>query len=163
MLEHASPYMEHLGPESAEELGQWDDFVCSKLVNLGTAERALDTMKAGVVMYSDYSGMDFPREAARIAIPGLARHVGRDVPVVEHVRSCDWGDVQKRVLRAQSQQLSPNSCVFENIAQRLPKCVRHREITSILRRAGCVACVSTNASLLGDTHRAMVLQVCIWE
>ena len=43
------------GPESLEELGQWDTFVAKKIVELGSghAQRALQNMKDGLAVSTD--------------------------------------------------------------------------------------------------------------
>ncbi len=115
------------GPESLEELGQWDTFVAKKIVEFGSghAQRAMENMKFGLAVTTDYSGVDFPRESLRIVVPALAEAMGIDAaPAVHFLRSCDIGVRQQEVLLAQAKQGGAKGCVFGSITDRIPRGVR---------------------------------------
>ena len=115
-------FLENTGPQNLVELAMWDEFIVERLQHGGLAGRLAELLQKGVVMYSDYSGVDFPREAVRVFLPTFCGMMGIPCPSVEHVRSCDWGKVQVFVLKRSSGLLSGHrSCVFGDISERLPK------------------------------------------
>jgi len=116
------PFLENTGPQDLLELSRWDDFIVRRLHHGGLAGRCAELLSKGVVMYSDYSGIDFPREAVRVFVPAFFGIMGLPCPSVEHVRSCDWGKVQIYVLKRSSRLLGASrSCVFGDMSERLPK------------------------------------------
>ena len=120
-----SAFLENRGPESLIDLVRWDKFVIQRLIKHGICGRAADCLQHGCVMYSDYSGMDLPREAVRVAVPSMAKMLNIPEPQVVHVRSCDWDEVPLFVLKRQSRMLSNRSvCVFGDLSERVPEHMR---------------------------------------
>ena len=66
-------FFENQGPETIEELAQWDDRLIAHCRKLGLAARAMDTVRSGMLASTDYSGFDFPKEPVRIVVSALAR------------------------------------------------------------------------------------------
>ena len=61
-------------------------------------QRSREFLSNGVAFYSDYSGVDFPREAVRVLMPAAEHALGCDIGKVFHLRACDIGEVQQTVL-----------------------------------------------------------------
>ena len=93
----------------------------SKLQLVGLASQAMDAMSSGMLLSTDYSGFDFPKEAIRVAVAALEKAEGKCNPEIKFVRACDWGEVQQRVLKKQSEVIDGSACcVFKSINDRLP-------------------------------------------
>lgn len=116
-LASSSSFLCNRGPESKEELAAWDEHWLQALGPSRVA-RVLDTLRNGAVYTTDFSGMDFPKEALAI----IARAVACDreessQPLFRHVRSSDWGDLQRNVLVELSarETLGGTACVFGDL------------------------------------------------
>ena len=117
---HVGPaaFLENTGPQDLAELAKWDDFIVDVLRRAGLAGRVVEVLRSGAVMYSDYSGIDFPRESEKIIVPAVFKSLDIQCPIVEHVRSCDWGLVQLFALRRSSRLFSEcRSCVFGDLSE----------------------------------------------
>jgi hypothetical protein len=113
------------GPQSSDELADWPLQICESLCghnreDEGVSLRFKTHLTSGIVMYTDYSGMECPREALRLGILGLIQHHAWsfDSFPVQHSRMCDKDPLCLAVLDAIGQK--DDSCVFENILDRLP-------------------------------------------
>jgi hypothetical protein len=121
-----SSFLENTGPQTVEELSAWDDFLAKQIGNSGLGETALRLLKGGALMYTDYSGLDFPREAIRMCLPAVSSYLERDTPELHYVRACDWGNMQHEVLCKQSLLLDEGrGCVFRDLNDRLHPDMQH--------------------------------------
>jgi hypothetical protein len=103
-----------------EELSAWDEFLAQQIGTSGLGETALRLLRGGALMYTDYSGIDFPREAIRMSLPAVTSFLQRDIADVQYVRACDWGPLQHKALCKQSVLLDQGrSCVFKDLNDRL--------------------------------------------
>ena len=102
-------------PDSRERLANWDVAWAGRLRQSACRPR-LDTFFSRMVMMtSDYSGWDAPREAMRIFAPQVVAN-----PDVQFVRSCDWGSQQHKVLCVESTMFTEGSnCVFRDMQDRM--------------------------------------------
>ena len=87
----SSSFLENQGPETVEELARWDERLVSKLQLVGLASQAMDAMSSGMLLSTDYSGFDFPKEAIRVAVAALEKAEGKCNPEINFARACDWG------------------------------------------------------------------------
>lgn len=113
------------GPQSSDELADWPLQICESLCghnreDEGVSLRLKTHLTSGIVMYTDYSGMECPREALCLGILGLIQHHAWsfDSFPVQHSRMCGKDPLCLAVLDAIGQK--DDSCVFENILDRLP-------------------------------------------
>ena len=119
-----SSFLENIGPQSVEELWDWDKALGSRMQGAGLGNPAMDLLQHGLWTYSDFAGADFNNESLRIGIPGLAAAVGRPVPDVRHIRSSDWEEVQLFVFKKAAKMAGGSSCVFKDLSLRADKDVQ---------------------------------------
>ena len=123
------------GPATQAELADWPITMAEALTMSGKptdsekALRSLNLFCSGISMYTDYSGVDCPREAVRLGLHGLSlvnKWNIKDFNVV-FSRSCDNGCLQSRTLQHISSKFDHGqSCVFWDILDRLPEAARDR-------------------------------------
>lgn len=81
--------------------------------------KVLDTLRHGAVYTTDFSGMDFPKEALKIIAAALGRRESSP-QLFRHVRSSDWGDLQLHVLNELSRRADHGGtpCVLGDLTDR---------------------------------------------
>lgn len=116
------------GPQNAKELGDWPLWIARSLCvdSPGGKEvelRLQTHFSSGINMYTDYSGIDCPRESLRLGLAGLTKLLGWSFPAcVCHSRSSDKDPSCRAVLQHLAQE--DNGCVFGDILDRLPDWAR---------------------------------------
>lgn len=117
------------GPSSLECLFSWPRTTVQALdSDEGVRLRLL--MKSGIVVYSDYSGMDSYREALQLSMsaaverfgwPGFAGADGSMLSeAIQFVRASDNGRLQQKVLCKMSEEFDASqSCVLGDLRERL--------------------------------------------
>jgi len=115
------------GPSTTRDLFDWPSDLVKQIFldNVHGAGRELQfrsITQHGVHVYTDYSGMDCPREACRVLDQALQLHLPHYQETKFHfLRSCDFGVPQQAVLLAIARELDDNNtCVFSDINHRLP-------------------------------------------
>ena len=119
MWRRESSFLDNRGPESAEELGCWDDFVTNVLMEAGFFPQLSKNLGRGILVNSDFSGFDAPRESLRVMAAVLGANEkwpASSMPRVRFVRACDSGQSQQRCLQLQSEMLDEGAtCVFQDV------------------------------------------------
>ena len=116
----ASSFLESHGPETMDDLATWDSTYLAALKGTKEGRVLHDNLQRSLLVATDFSGFDAPRECCRLMSEALAREWNESVPVVRFVRSCDWGNLQQQVLMLESQVYDDGgACVFGNILDRL--------------------------------------------
>ncbi|CAE7239963.1 unnamed protein product [Symbiodinium sp. CCMP2456] len=119
------------GLRSQDDVVEWPLDVVSSLCGAGNEEcqlRLRNHVLKGMVLTTDYSGLDCPREALEMGVRAL-QHVMNIEPgaqVVHVGRTCDKGLLQKRVQVELAQSIEAvlqdhERCHFEDILHRLPQ------------------------------------------
>eukprot|EP00969_Alexandrium_andersonii_P079042 3486081-Alexandrium_andersonii.AAC.1 len=137
------------GPDSAADLFCYPLAIVRRLFDGDTdmhrsrISAMHEILRQGVKASSDYSGMDCPREAFRLANIALEMVLGK-VPYprplgggqhfFQMCRACDVGSTQCKVLIKLATSDEPSTCVFRDLQDRLPS-VAKQEIASILEAA----------------------------
>ena len=129
------------GIHSLEDMAEWPLDVASSLCaghdskNEELRLRLRNHMLAGLVLNTDYSGLDCPREALEMGVCALKHELGLELPdqVLRVGRTCDKGQLQKRVQvemarviaeangSSRESQAGQQHCHFEDILHRLPE------------------------------------------
>ena len=109
----ASSFLESDGPETIHELGAWDSRYLAALKGTKEGHILHQNLQRSLLVATDFSGFDAPRECCRVLSEALAREWNEPVPVVRFLRSCDWGKLQSQVFDDGA------ACVFGNILDRL--------------------------------------------
>ena len=115
------------GPETAEDLGNWPAAVVAGLISCRAEDeevalRLQSHLLAEIVVYTDYSGMDCPREALQLGFAALQKACGWQHPILaqlKFVRSCDISALAQKVLLELAEQ--QDGCVFQDMLARLPQ------------------------------------------
>ena len=101
-------------------LSSWDKGLANKAAESGLGARWVENLRHGLCVTTEFSGFDAPRECCRIMAKAVSTALATKEPVVQFVRSCDHGKIQKQCLMLQSDMLSGGSdCVFSGITDRL--------------------------------------------
>ena len=121
------------GIRSLKDLAEWPLDVATALCG-GNDEkneelrlRLRNHLLTGMILNTDYSGLDCPREAMEMGIQALKRVLDLEIPgsVLRVGRTCDKGAIQKRVqvelARSFDFEGGHQHCHFEDILHRLPK------------------------------------------
>lgn len=122
------------GPASAADLGRWPVEIAESLTATGLPNdtegmsRIEAWLRRGIVVYTDYSGVDCPKEAMELGLAGLQHVHGWDFsserhPPLRFARACDCDPLPQQILLSLAGADSPGgatSCVFSDIADRLP-------------------------------------------
>ena len=112
------------GPASIEELFSWPERCVERLDPFARA-RLSSHVRQGIIVYSDYSGIDMARESLELVIGALMKKAGDiyracDTGIWFH-RACDTGRSQRRVLVHVAKTCDGGqSCCFGNMLDRLP-------------------------------------------
>ena len=111
------------GPESCEDLGNWPATVVSALTSSEEDAEIVLRLRShvlrGMTVYTDYSGIDCPREALSLCLEALQAAQGWSVEApAKFVRSCDISSLAREVLLKHAQV--DGGCVFGDILGRLP-------------------------------------------
>ena len=118
---------QHLAPgvRKADELCEWPLDVVQSLCREDIDEEIKCRMRThlldGISLFTDYSGIDAPREALRLGFLGF-QHVLDMSSLPDPVwvgRTCDKGMIQKRVLIALSELEGGSQCHFDDVMHRL--------------------------------------------
>ena len=73
-----------------------------------------------ILVCTDYSGCDSPRESFRVCCPALSGALGQDLPMPFFLRSCVGGQSQQYILKRQSLAFTDGvQCLFTNILDRV--------------------------------------------
>lgn len=128
------------GPSTTIEMADWPLAAMRMLLVRGAdtdfqfKSRIESLFSKGVCFYSDFSGMDTPREAIRLGLEAYKIMFGEHIPGpgVRFARACDKSAVPLQVLSRISQDLdSCSSCVFVDLIHRLPSEAQERIKASI--------------------------------
>lgn len=104
------------GLAADEHIRDWDNRLVRSFRG-PEAKRLRTSLGSGVLGYTDYSGMDSPVDACRIAVGAVARSMGLPSLPVDFLRSSDVGVAQRLVLVQRSYKESDGqACVFEDLA-----------------------------------------------
>lgn len=123
------------GPVSSSELFEWPASIARSLVRSGSPEdeemrlRLRGVLSTGVLMYTDYSGIDAPRFATEYAMRGLEEELGMKFASspIKSLRTCDHGQLQTEFLIEISRGLDDSkSCHFRDLMDRLPPMAQQR-------------------------------------
>lgn len=69
-------------------MNAWDEQYAQIGMTAGFTQKACKMMcEGGMLLYTDYSGADFPKEALRVMVPALVAAAGCEAPCVRFVRS----------------------------------------------------------------------------
>lgn len=121
------------GPSTLEELLDWPMQIVQGIRSSGAPEdeelalRLQTNFAGGVKAYTDYSGMDCPKEAMRLGVLATEKSFGMTFPSppFTFVRASDKGLLQQRVLADLAQMDGePFSCLFGDLLERLPPAAR---------------------------------------
>ena len=125
LARRASSFLDTSGPQTAEQLGKWDETFVQRVLQEDVFSSVLmQNMGRGWLVSSDFSGYDAPKEGSRILVQALRKHVRnpKSIKDIRFVRACDMGEEQKQCLKMQSSlHESSASCVFSNVLDRLPE------------------------------------------
>ena len=112
------------GPQSVSDLSNWPLWIANVLTQSSPQDKEVELRLQshalnGLNMYTDYSGIDCPRESLRLGFAGLSKlHGWKSDKSVSHSRSSDKDPLRRQVLLDLA--ASDNGCVFGNIMDRLP-------------------------------------------
>ena len=121
------------GPTTRLALSEWPLTLAKCLLDSGNeldeeiCLRLLTLLQSKLVFYTDYSGLDCPRECMEYALSGLVKQLGWHLPhdCAKFTRTCDIGSLQTKVLTEISKKvLGGSSCHFDDILGRLPQVAR---------------------------------------
>lgn len=118
------------GPASVDELKEWPSALaralCGDSQDVEMMLRLETNLNRGTVWYTDYSGVDCVREAARLGLEGLKRQYGWDFsngpdPLL-FIRTCDK-DRNKNELCCEASRVldGGKACHFGDLISRLPQ------------------------------------------
>ena len=114
------------GPRSTDDLARWPSEVMQSLTSSceNDAEvllRLRTHFTRGVSLYTDYSGIDCPREALRLGLQAVSQQHGWELPPspVLFARSCDKDSLAQQVLCNLAE--GSGGCVFADLKDRLPR------------------------------------------
>ncbi|CAE7808729.1 unnamed protein product [Symbiodinium sp. CCMP2592] len=109
-----------MGPQSSDELLGWAQSYAGKLASLSCGSQLKENLCRGLLLSTDFSGLDAPRECLRCMLPALSEAFQTSFPEVVVARSCDVGKPQRDCLMLQSEMFHDGaSCVFTDILGRL--------------------------------------------
>ena len=117
------------GPQSRESLENWPLDLARGLFQSGEPEdeemmlRMMSHMQTTMVGYTDYSGVDAPRDALHGVLAGVQKIMGWPIgaETAKFVRTCDKGIVQTAVcVNHSKEQVASGCCHFLSIEDRLP-------------------------------------------
>ena len=104
------------GPNSIQELGQWDKTYAAVYKEHGLAARVVDNTKAGLLLYGDFSGYEAARECFRIFLPAVCAACNAPTPRWAWARSSDCDQLPQETLAWISVNLEGGRmCVFGDI------------------------------------------------
>ena len=112
------------GPQNVGDLANWPLDVAKGLTQFSPQDKEIEMrLKAhalnGLNVYTDYSGIDCPRECLRLGFAGLSKlHGWKTSNPVTHSRSSDMDSACRDVLLEYAKHDS--GCVFGNLLERLP-------------------------------------------
>ena len=122
MLRRDSSFMERQGPETLQELMQWDFRYANILANSRKISLLKENLSRGLLVGTDFSGYDAPRECMRVMMSALTSVLKVPLAAAKVVRSCDWSKPQQQCLMLQSENMDDGAaCVFQNVLDRLPE------------------------------------------
>ena len=120
MLRRDSSFLENMGPQSSDELLAWAQSYAEKLASLPCGRQLKENLSRGLLLSTDFSGLDAPRESLRCMVPALSEAFQTSFPEVVVARACDIGKPQRDCLMLQSELFHDGaSCVFTDILGRL--------------------------------------------
>lgn len=127
------------GPTSLQDLARWPLDMIQSLSSQGNDDDAevllrLETVvKQGILLATDYSGMDCPREAMEKGMQSCNMLFGWPVDrALVCARSCDCDRVASQLLVEMSEKFDcSDSCVFSDILDRLPEVARSRMLAGV--------------------------------
>lgn len=112
------------GPANPKQLGEWSSWLVESLTNCFEGDEEIKLrlhshFLTGFTLYTDYSGIDCPRESLRLGLAGLCKHFGWDcADSIHHARASDKDPACRQVLMHLA---AGRGCVFGDILDRLPK------------------------------------------
>ena len=112
------------GPQNIEHLSDWPLWIAQSLVHFSPDDKEVELRLQshalnGLNVYTDYSGIDCPRESLRLGFAGLSKLLGwKSDKSVCHSRSSDKDPACRKVLLHLSS--NDSGCVFGDIMDRLP-------------------------------------------
>lgn len=96
-----------------------------RLESIDKVDILAQNLKRGIVVSSDFSGYESPREGLRILLSAMQHKFEVDPEGVRFLRSSDIGAVQRYCLQLQNETFDNGaSCIFGNILDRLSPEVR---------------------------------------
>jgi hypothetical protein len=102
------------------ELADWDSFLLNQLDKIGKGHNFAQHLRRGLLVGTDFSGYDSPREGLRVLLLAAASKFHIDTSGVRFVRSFDNGAMQRTCLEFQSDSFDNGAaCVFGDIKTRL--------------------------------------------
>ena len=120
MLRRDSSFLESMGPQSLDELLGWAQSYAGKLASLSCGSQMKENLCRGLLLSTDFSGLDAPRECLRCMLPALSVAFQTSFPEVVIARACDVGKPQRDCLMLQSEMFHDGaSCVFTDTLGRL--------------------------------------------
>ena len=120
MFRRDSSFLESRGPETFEDVSGWQRNLATVLLSAKSAGTLLDNLKQGLLISTDFSGYDAPRECLRVMLGALSDAAQVELPAAFVARSCDYGNPQKRCLMLQSDMYDGGAgCVFSDLHDRL--------------------------------------------
>ena len=163
MFRRDSSFMERQGPETLQDLMRWDFRYANILANSPKISQLKDNLGRGLLVATDFSGYDAPRECLRMMMSALASVL--KVPLnAKVVRSCDWSKPQQQCLMLQSENMDDGgACVFQDLLDRLPE-----EYRDWIREAGPTKSMeitdaqqaNENVELFLDQNRSALFSPC---
>ena len=120
MFRRDSSFLERRGPETIEDVTGWASNFATTLLETESASTLRENLQQGLLVTTDFSGYDAPRECLRVMLGALSTASGTQLPDAHVLRSCDFGVPQRKCLMAQSDMYDGgSSCVFCDLHDRL--------------------------------------------
>ena len=164
MFRRGSSFLDDGGPDDLQRLATWDDKYMAIVMQSKLAGPLLRNMQRGLLVSTDFSGYDAPRECFRILSAALSKgFLSSQVPPKIHVvRSCDCGTLQRRCLEMQSETMDHGaSCVFNDVAHRLDDDTRQWLIEASPTKKMSIAEAQAANKMVGEfleTNRATIFR-----